>query len=299
MFKPRHLLWILLPALASGCAYHPKETWVDTYPIVYATDVPEGRSSVVFYRPADAVDGPAVNVYVNGQYSGSLQPNAYRQETVCAQNQRFYAEFTDRDAAYSKKANAGDYYNLPEAAVSFFKIVDNGNGAPQLQAVSPEQAQQEIQGVMQQNHTLSRVSKTGQCAQVLKQYSLQAAALFQFDRYQYKDMLPQGQREIAAISEDIKQNPDHISSIAVVGHTDPQGSARYNQKLSYERAATVKQALAGSGVPGNLITPQGRGERELKVADCRAKHPRNVEARKACDQPNRRVEIILRGEKAE
>ena len=34
-------------------------------------------------------------------------------------------------------------------------------------------------------------------------------------------------------------------------------------------------------------------------ADCRAKHPRNAKARQECDQPNRRVEIILHGEKAE
>ncbi|MDO5639698.1 MAG: OmpA family protein [Neisseria sp.] len=299
MFNYRRLLWILLPVVATGCAYHPKESWVDTNNAVYNTDVPEQRSSVVFYRQADAVAGPTVNVYVNGQYSGSLQPNAYRQELICAQNQRFYAEFTDQDAGYSKKASAGDYYNLPEAAVSFFKIVDNGSGQPALQAVSPEQAQQEMQGVLRQNHTLSRVKHPEQCAQVLKQYTLQASALFKFDRYQYKDMLPQGQREIAAISQDIKQNPDHISSISVVGHTDPEGSTRYNQKLSYERAATVKQALVNGGVVGGLITPEGRGESQLVVSDCRRKHPRNAQARQECDQPNRRVEVILRGEKAQ
>ena len=299
MFNYRRLLWILLPVVATGCAYHPKESWVDTTSAAYSTDVPEKRSSVVFYRQADAVDGPTVNIYVNGQYSGSLQPNAYRQELVCAQNQRFYAEFTDRDTAYSKKANSGDYYNLPEAAVSFFKIVNNGSGQPALQAVSPEQAQEEMKGVANQNHTLSRVKLPEQCSQVLKQYTLQASALFKFDRRGYKDMLPQGQREIAAISQDIKQNPDHISSISVVGHTDPEGDARYNDKLSYDRAVTVKQALVNGGVHGGLITPEGRGEKELVVTDCRKKHPRNAQARKECDQPNRRVEVILRGEKAQ
>lgn len=299
MFNRRQLLWILLPVVATGCAYHPKESWVDTNNTAYSTNVPDNRSSVVFYRQADAINGPTVNIYVNGQYSGSLQPNAYRQEMVCAQNQRFYAEFTDRDAGYSKKANLGDYYNVPEAAVSFFKIIDNGNGQPALQAVSPEQAQEEMAGVQNQNHTLSRVKLPEQCAQVLKQYTLQASALFKFDRHQYRDMLPQGQRELAAISQDIKQNPDHISSISVVGHTDPEGSSRYNQNLSLNRATTVKQALVNGGVNGMLITPEGRGEQDLVVTDCRKKHPRNANARKECDQPNRRVEVILRGEKAQ
>lgn len=299
MLKRHQLLWVMLPLLAAGCAYHPKEAWVDTTTAPYSTNVPDNLSSVVFYRQSDAIAGPTVNIYVNGQYAASLQPNAYRQEMICAQNQKFYAEFTDTDPAYSKKANEGTHYNLPEAAVSFFKIVSGSNGQPELQPVSPEQAQAEMVGVAQQNHTLSRVKRPEQCAQVLKQYTLQASALFKFDRSQYKDMLPKGQQEIASISQNIKQNPDHISNIAVVGHTDPEGSSRYNQKLSAERAATVKQALVNGGVNAGLVTTEGRGESQLVVTDCRRKNPRNAQARKECDQPNRRVEIILRGEKAQ
>ena len=112
-------------------------------------------------------------------------------------------------------------------------------------------------------------------------------------------MLPKGRQEIEAVSEDIKKNPNHISNIAVVGHTDPTGSDAYNNRLSQARANTVKQALAGSGLDSRLITAEGRGERDLVVTDCRAKHPRNAKARQECDQPNRRVEIILHGEKAE
>ena len=96
-------LAVILPLslLAAGCVYQTKEKWVDTTPTAYSTSVPDGRSSVVFYRQADAVEGSTVNIYVNGQYLGSLQPNAYRQETVCAQNQRFFAEFTNNDVGYN------------------------------------------------------------------------------------------------------------------------------------------------------------------------------------------------------
>ena len=85
----------------------------------------------------------------------------------------------------------------------------------------------------------------------------------------------------------------------MVGHTDPTGSDVYNNRLSQARANTVKQALAGSGLDSKLITAEGRGKKGLLVSDCRAKHPRNAKARQECDQPNRRVEIILHGEKAE
>ncbi|MFV2030286.1 MULTISPECIES: OmpA family protein [Neisseria] len=297
MFSRRHLVWVLLPFFATGCVTHSKVTWVDTKDIVYSTSVPEGRSSVVFYRSSDAIDGPTVNIYVNGEYLGSLQPNAYRQETVCAQNQRFHADFTNQDRAYRKKADLGDYYNLPEAAVSFFKITNN-NGQPALEPVTPEQAEADLKGVQQQNHTLSRVSKASQCAEVLKKYSLQASALFKFDRSEYKDMLPQGKREVAAVSDDIKQNLNRVSSISVIGHTDPEGSDIYNNKLSTARAATVKKALMESGLQGGMIVAEGRGKKELLVTNCRAQHPKNAKARQECDQPNRRVEILLHGEKA-
>lgn len=294
----RALLWGLLPmAVVTGCAHQQKETWVDTTDAVYSTDVPEGRSSVVFYRPANAVTGPTVNIYVNGQYSGSLQPNAYRQELVCAQNQKFYSDFTRQDAAYYKKANLGDYYNLPEAAVSFFKIIDNGSGKPTLQSVSPEQAEAEMKGVKRQNHTLSRVISPSKCAQVLKKYNLQASALFKFDRAGYQDMLEKGKQEIAAVSADIRNNATTINTIEVIGHTDPEGKPEYNQRLSAQRAETVKRALSESGLDANAITAQGRGEQELLVNDCRKRFPKNAKARQECDQPNRRVEIILHGEK--
>lgn len=291
------LAYLLLPLLATGCVYQTKEKWVDTTSTAYNTSIPDDRSSVVFYRQADAVDGPTVNLYVNGEYLGSLQPNAYRQETVCAQNQRFFAEFTRNDDAYNEKANSGDYYNLPEAAVSFFKVVAGQNGHPALQAVSPEQAEQEMKGVQHQNHTLSRVQGVTQCSGVLKKYTLQASALFKFDRASYKDMLPKGKQEIAAVSQDIKQNPNKISAIQVVGYTDPEGTVEYNDKLSLSRAQTVKQALESSGLDPKLITPEGRGKTELVVNDCRKRFPKDAVARQECDQPNRRVEIILHGEK--
>ena len=298
MLKCRNVLWGLLPlVLLSACAHQKKETWIDTTDAAYTTDVPDGRSSVVFYRQANAIEGSTVNIYVNSQYLGSLQPNAYRQELICAQNQKFHADFTKQDAAYQHKAHAGDYYNLPEGTVSFFKVINDGSGRPILQSVSPEQAEAEMKGVKRQNHTLSRVVSKDKCAQVLKKYNLQASALFKFDRSGYQDMLEQGKREVSTISQDIKQNPAAVTSVNVVGHTDPEGKPEYNDALSVKRAQTVKQALSSSGLDGNIISTQGKGERELVVTNCRKRFPKNAKAREKCDQPNRRVEIILHGEK--
>ncbi len=304
MFLNNKLTVLALAMAAAGCTYSsypqkPVEKWADQNSAVYQTNIPESRSSIVVYRQGDAIEGPTVNISVNGEYLASLQPNAYRQVSVCPQHQRLFAEFTNQDRAYQEKAASGDYYDLPEGAVSFFKIVSQPNGKPGLLAVSPEQAEAEMQGVKQQVHTLARVDNSTKCNEILKKYTLQASALFAFDRSDYANMLPKGKEEIAAVASDIRNNPNHISNIKVIGYTDPEGDAKYNQQLSQKRADTVKQALTRSGVNAQLITPEGRGEQELVVSDCRQKHPKNATARKACDQPNRRVEIILHGEKTQ
>lgn len=82
---------LVLSVILAGCSTSgQRERWVDVVDGGYSTDVPADRASVVFYRQADALDGPTVNIYTNNQYMGSLQPNAYRQEIVCAKNQRFF-----------------------------------------------------------------------------------------------------------------------------------------------------------------------------------------------------------------
>lgn len=294
-FFSRKWLLALLPFLTTACVYHDPLTWTDTKNVGYSDTVPEGRASVVIYRPADAIEGATVNVYINGEYLASLQPNAYRQENVCSANQRLFAEFTQQDPAYREKATKGQYYNLPENHVAFFKIV-NQNGKPALAQVSEDVAKEELKNVKRQNHTLPRVDKVAQCSTVLKQYNLDASALFKFNRATYGDMLAKGKQEVADVAADIKQNPAKIKDILVIGYTDPEGNAAYNKALSAKRAATVKQALVQGGVQSNLIMTEGRGQAELVVPNCRAQFPKDAKARQQCDQPNRRVAIIVHGE---
>jgi len=47
--------------------------------------------------------------------------------------------------------------------------------------------------------------------------------------------------------------------IAVEGHTDNTGDPAANKKLSEDRAAAVKDALVGMGVPAERVTSTGRG----------------------------------------
>jgi outer membrane protein OmpA-like peptidoglycan-associated protein len=77
------------------------------------------------------------------------------------------------------------------------------------------------------------------------------------------------------------------TEVRIIGHTDNTGSDTLNDRLSLERAQSVKNYLMDRGVRADSIQVAGRGERE-PVAD------NSTEAGRA---RNRRVEIFL-GERA-
>ena len=62
--------------------------------------------------------------------------------------------------------------------------------------------------------------------------------------------------EITAV---IKENP-RIKKISIEGHTDSDGSAKYNKKLSQKRADSVMAYLTEHGVEAERLTAVGYGE---------------------------------------
>ena len=72
--------------------------------------------------------------------------------------------------------------------------------------------------------------------------------------------------------------------VQITGHTDTVGTIDDNDKLSAQRAETIKEMLISRGLQSNFIRAVGRGERELLV-----RTPDNVQETK-----NRRVEVIVR-----
>jgi outer membrane protein OmpA-like peptidoglycan-associated protein len=74
--------------------------------------------------------------------------------------------------------------------------------------------------------------------------------------------------------------------IRVEGHTDAIGSDEYNQKLSEERAGTVREYLVQQGVPDATVTAVGFGKAKPVASNDTA----------AGRQQNRRVELVVSGE---
>ena len=104
--------------------------------------------------------------------------------------------------------------------------------------------------------------------------------LFDVNRATLKPGAETNVRRIAAV---LKQYPD--KQISVEGHTDATGSDTYNQKLSEDRAASVRASLVAGGVDPNVITSKGLGESQ----------PVATNDTPAGRQQNRRVEVIVLG----
>jgi len=56
-------------------------------------------------------------------------------------------------------------------------------------------------------------------------------------------------------------------SIVLEGHADPRGDDEYNEGLSAERAAAVREALIQAGMPGDKITTRATGERDSRATE--------------------------------
>ena len=62
----------------------------------------------------------------------------------------------------------------------------------------------------------------------------------------------------AEVLETLRRNPNIV--VAVEGHTDSDGDARYNESLSQRRAETVRDYLIARGVEADRLTALGYGE---------------------------------------
>ena len=104
--------------------------------------------------------------------------------------------------------------------------------------------------------------------------------LFDFNKYTLK---PEAREKLAKVSGILLAYPG--LKLQVEGYTDSIGTEEYNQKLSEERAGTVRSYLVTQSVPNQNVTAAGFGKTR-PIAD------NSTEAGRA---QNRRVELVVSG----
>jgi outer membrane protein OmpA-like peptidoglycan-associated protein len=106
---------------------------------------------------------------------------------------------------------------------------------------------------------------------------------FDFDKYA---ITKDAAIELAKIVEILNKYP--VINLEIVGHTDLRGPALYNERLSLQRATSVKQWLVDRGISSDRMTALGYGEKK-PIYDC----IKNKCTKEQHDQ-NRRTEFLIK-----
>ncbi len=92
-------------------------------------------------------------------------------------------------------------------------------------------------------------------------------------------------RLLDGIGRLLAENPD--TQVQILSHTDDQGDAGYNLRLSQRRADAIKEYLIGRGVADTRITAIGKGE-DAPLVDTGKRTPTRAQRAK-----NRRTELRI------
>lgn len=289
---------LALAALAAIATFHSPLTlaseinqkiYGDTYQ--RTESVVGTQSRVILYRGNDA-GREAAHVYLDGHLQSALMPGGYTEFCMPAGEHSVESYIGDAPLYVGKrnpqsfaKLDGGQTYVLeaPVGAGQSTPIVHTGADADQA-----------LQGLRRQIHVISRASSAVPC-QTETKLSLRSDVLFKFGKSGYNDLTPEGHAQLRQVVQELQQQREHITSIEVVGHADPMGSAKLNQRLAQERAETVRRVLLEQGIQSQLVQASGRGSSE-PVVQCNSG---SRSAKIACNAPNRRVELLIKQRGAE
>ncbi|MFT6675623.1 MAG: outer membrane protein OmpA-like peptidoglycan-associated protein [Sulfitobacter sp.] len=87
--------------------------------------------------------------------------------------------------------------------------------------------------------------------------------------------------DLRKVAQSVQRYPD--STLQIIGHTDSDGDAAYNQQLSEGRAYSVANVLYSNGVSSNRVQAIGRGESQPVASNLTPQGKAQ----------NRRVEIVI------
>jgi outer membrane protein OmpA-like peptidoglycan-associated protein len=202
-----------------------------------------------------------------------------QQQAEQARLAREQAAQAQQEAAQRAQSEAAQRAQAEAAAAAAQAQAEKAREAQQQAEQRAQQlAQQEQQARERLKSQLSAVLETRETARGL--IMEMPDVLFDFNKYSLK---PTAREKLAKVSGILLAYPD--LKVQVEGYTDSIGTAEYNQKLSEERADSVKSYLVSQNVQDNDVTAQGFGEND-PIAD-------NSTAKGRAK--NRRVELVVSG----
>jgi OOP family OmpA-OmpF porin len=276
--------------------------------------VVDQQTRMIFYRTrqSSSVYG-AASVYVNGAYHASLVPGGYSELCLPTGNVELGLKTVEVGRTVKDDLDTITVIRGVGGQNQYFRVKEVGRGRQVLQPVAMQEALTELSGTREQIHTVSRVPGASECsinrgapaapvyaapvapapvAVAPQTITLAADALFAFGRSDLYAMSPIGRASLDALVQRLRGEYIKLDRLHIIGHADPIGQPASNERLSMERAQTVRDYLYQSGLSNVQITSEGRGSREPAVTQCGwGASPEAI----ACHAPNRRVVIEIAG----
>ena len=279
--------------------------------------VAQGQSRVIFYRPVNAPTRGAISILVNEQYHASLIAGGYTFLCLTPGFSELGVRQMDVELRPNKDGiDAISAIDLKSGQTYYLRVEEQQGRRIFLRPVAAAQALPELASTRMQIHTVSRVTPAQNCrttewspapgmgypqtqayapgAMPAQGYQLAGDTLFAFNRSDRGGLTQDGVMAINRLMNQIRTEYARIDRIHLIGHADPLGSDYSNERLSMERANTVREYLEMSGQTAGRVTTEGRGSREPVVRGCaRVTSAESM----ACNQPNRRVAVEITGQR--
>lgn len=120
----------------------------------------KGLSSMVVFRPLNSAQGPAINLYIDGEYQASLLAGAYTQASFCPGTHRFSIAYTNILTKYKEKVQVGQKSTFYANNIRYYQIDQDSKQKLVIHSLSEEKALDLIRKLPpRQRHTIPRLDK--------------------------------------------------------------------------------------------------------------------------------------------
>lgn len=227
----------------------------------------------------------------------AMESERTRAANAQIETERSKQQAMETEAAKSKMQAEAAMRDREEASAARQKTLEAEAAMARTQAEAAQQKQRELEEQASKSRDAAAkadADRTRMRGELVRQFNIVLATresarglivnmsdvLFDTGRFTLK---PGAREKLSKIAGIILAHPG--LKIEVEGHTDSIGSDELNQKLSEQRAASVRTYMVQQGVNGDSIVSRGLGKSQ-PVAD-------NMTA--AGRQVNRRVELVVNG----
>jgi OOP family OmpA-OmpF porin len=254
-------------------------------PVAKVTDQ---LAQVVFYHPNNGDSGVA-NVYVDREFQSALKNGEFTVFCVPA-GTHIIESYLNDDPRYEGKQKPTSVAQL-NGGDTYFLETNRAAGVGTPVTASRTQAENQLFGY-KASTIINRASAVRACEYL--DGSTLGNILFRFAGKNKADIEEGGVAIVQNMANQLNMvnqlgNQPQISRVNIVGHADPVGTAAFNQKLSVQRAQTVKKILASYGIASERLFTIGMGASNPTV-DCSGL--KGTE-RNFCNRANRRVDILI------